>query len=55
MSPGKRIAATVAVWIGYCYAMSLGAHGFERPEIWFWTVLSISAVATVLIWTTRRK
>jgi hypothetical protein len=53
MSTGKRLAATAAVWIGYCYALTCGAHVFERPEIWFWAVLSSSAIATVLIWGTR--
>jgi hypothetical protein len=57
MSTGKKLAATAAVWIGYCYAMSFGAHLFERPaDLWFFgTVLTSSAVATVLIWVTRRR
>jgi hypothetical protein len=54
MSTGKRLAATAAVWVAYFYALSLGAHLFERPEIWFWTVLSSAVVATVLIWAVRR-
>jgi hypothetical protein len=55
MSTGKRLAATAVVWIGYCYAMNFGATAFERPAIWWLcTALSISEVATVLIWAKRR-
>jgi hypothetical protein len=56
MSTGKGLAATAAVWVTYCYAMSLGAHAFERPaDLWFFgAALSASVVATVLIWVVRR-